>query len=860
VKYSSKRWATRFFLALITAFLCMVVTPISAKVPSVAPIVQNQFERAQLLQQGKILYEEGKFAQAATVWQQAANVYQQQGDKLGSALALNYLCLVYQQLGQWNEGERAIASSLKLLEEIPSPQRLPVLAQALNTQGQLQLARGQTELALSTWKQATATYTQIGDNAGITGSLINQAQAMQTLGLYLQAEKTLEQVKQSLQNQPDTPIKVTGLRSLGNALRVIGKLDESQTVLQQSLELAQRLQSANDISPVLLSLGNTARAQQDTQALKYYQQAQAASTSPITRIQAQLNQLSLLIETQKITDAQSLASQIQSQIPNLPPSRATVYAEINFAQSLMRLGQTNTASTPSQLEIGQILAKAIQQAKSLYDTRAEAYALGQLGGLYEQTRAWSNAQNLTEQALLLAQTANAADIAYRWQWQLGRLLKAQGNIKGAIAAYTEAVNILQSLRNDLVAIQNQDVQFSFREGVEPVYRQLVDLLLQSEQPSDSNQQNLKQARSVIESLQLAELDNFFRTACLAGKPVQIDQVIDRDDPRAAVVYPIILPDRLEVILKLPNLPLRRYKTTVAQAKVEIILEELRVRLIQGITPQRSQSLSKQVYDWLLQPAEDILAQSQIKTLVFVLDGSLQSIPMAALYDGQQYLIEKYGIALTPGLQLLAPKSLERGKLKALAAGLSEAREEFPALENVTIELEQIQTEVPSTVLLNQKFTKTTLQQEIQSIPFPVVHLATHGQFSSDVKNTFILTWDARLNIEELKSLLRKRDQTQENAIELLVLSACQTAKGDKRAALGLAGVAVRAGARSTLASLWSVDDESTARLMSQFYQEIARTNVNKAEALRQAQLTLLKNPRYQNPRLWAAFVLIGNWL
>ncbi len=144
--------------------------------------------------------------------------------------------------------------------------------------------------------------------------------------------------------------------------------------------------------------------------------------------------------------------------------------------------------------------------------------------------------------------------------------------------------------------------------------------------------------------------------------------------------------------------------------------------------------------------------------------------------------------------------------------------------------------------------------------FPVVHLATHGQFSSKADETFILTWDGRINVNQLDTLLRIRETESPNAIELLVLSACQTAAGDKRAALGLAGIAVRAGARSTLASLWNVDDKSTAELMSQFYRELTSQKLTKAEALRQAQLALLNNPKYQHPLFWAAYVLVGNWL
>ena len=187
--------------------------------------------------------------------------------------------------------------------------------------------------------------------------------------------------------------------------------------------------------------------------------------------------------------------------------------------------------------------------------------------------------------------------------------------------------------------------------------------------------------------------------------------------------------------------------------------------------------------------------------------------------------------------------------------------DFAPLENVRLELERIQSEVPrSEQLFNHEFTETNLQKQLKSAPFFVVHLATHGEFSSNPEETFILTWNQLLKVKDFDNLLRQRGSFGSSAIELLVLSACQTAAGDKRATLGLAGVALRAGARSTLASLWSLDDESSAVLMSQFYRELANTTVTKAEALRLAQVALLQNPRYQHPRYWAPFVLVGNWL
>ncbi|NEQ28819.1 MAG: CHAT domain-containing protein, partial [Microcoleus sp. SIO2G3] len=332
-----------------------------------------------------------------------------------------------------------------------------------------------------------------------------------------------------------------------------------------------------------------------------------------------------------------------------------------------------------------------------------------------------------------------------------------------------------------------------------------------------------------------------------------------DQTGVAVIYPFILPDRLEVILQLPQKPVQHYAIAVGKEEVQSTLKQLQENIAKPHTLRQVQSLSQKVYNWLIKPAEADLADSKTPTLVFVLDGWLRNIPMAALYDGKQYLIEKYSIALTPGLQLIEPKPLQKG-LKTIAAGLSEPRSGFSALPNVKRELEEIRSQVPSSILLNQEFTRSALQNRINSLPFPVVHLATHGQFSSTAEETFIVAWDNRIYVKEFNKLVRTIEQNRPEAIELLILSACQTAAGDERAGLGIAGVAFQAGARSTIASLWNLDDESTAVLMSQFYQELSNKKLTKAEALRRAQLALLQNPKYKRPMFWAPYVLLGNWL
>jgi tetratricopeptide (TPR) repeat protein len=521
-----------------------------------------------LIQQGKELFQASRFTEAVTIWQQALNEEKAQGNQLTQAMLLNHLSLAYQQLGQLQQAEAAISSSLKLIQSSRNSNnhvsRKLIFAQALNTQGSLQLAQGKTEQALHTWQQATGAYTEAGSVSGKIGANLNQAQAQQALGMYLQARKTLKELEQTLLNQPDQELKITGLRSLGNVLRLVGDLNDSRRVLQQ----ITTIQSENipnttfkqHLSLTFLSLGNTARAQGDTEAaLTYYQQAIATSSRGIKQLQAEINKLSLLIETKQQADAEILSQQISSKLTDLPTSRVAVYAAINFSQSLMKLGDGNKKSS------AQILAKAIQQAKNLGDQRAESYALGYLGGLYEKNQQWSQAQDLTQQALQIAQAINASDIVYQWQWQLGRILRARGEVEQATGAYQVAFTTLKSLRSDLVAI-NPDIQFSFRESVEPLYREYVETLLSEGNSGEiePSQENLKQARVVIESLQLAELDNFFRSACLQGQIVPVEQI---EQSQAAVIYPIILKDKLEVIVSLQGRLLSHYSTKVSQSQV-----------------------------------------------------------------------------------------------------------------------------------------------------------------------------------------------------------------------------------------------------------------------------------------------------
>ncbi len=877
-----------FQIATFSIFTLPAATVLKAEVEQSSTVKDILLSDAsQQFQRGEQLYQEQKFSEAAKVFQAAAQAFKTQGDTLNQGLALNYLSLAYQRLGRLSEAKSASQESLTLLKSIASDSKdyLSIIAQAYNTQGQLQLSLGQSEEALASWEQATKIYITIGDKAGIIGSQINQAQALQALGQYRRAKIMLTSVNETIEKQPNSLLKASSLLSLGNALRVIGDLDQkdptltkvdslgSRQVLEKALAVAEQVKDPETVAQIQLSLGNTFPAQENfKEALALYQEvANNVSVSPLTQIQAKLNQMHLYIGQKNWSSAQSFLPDIQSVLDKLPPSRETIYARINLAENLKLIAQ-NQENIPNfkWSDIAQLAANAVREARTLGDRQAEAYALGSLGGLYEQTKQWKEAKSLTQKALNIAQDTKelgieGRDIAYRLQWQLGRILNdptnPEGSTNGAIAAYSEAVQTLKFLRNDLVAL-HRDVQFSFRDDVEPIYRNLVELLLSSEQPT---QDNLKQARETIEALQLAELDNFFRDACLQAKPEQVDKIIDQSDSTTAAIYPIILPSKVAVIVKLPQTTdLYYYSTKIENKDVNKLLKTLLEELKKDYPSPEGKDLSQQVYGWLLQRAETQFKNKGVNNLVFVLDGFLRNIPMAALYDGKDYIIKKYGITIAPGLQMIKAKPLTEQNFKVLAAGVSLEQiidnKTYPEIIKVNTEINQLGEKFKAKILLNQAFTINNFTNQIYSNKFSVVHIATHGEFGSTLERTYIVAWGQLITAANLNKLLLISSQKGSNNIELLILTACETAKGDERATLGIAGLAVRSGARSTLASLWRIDDSSSVILVNEFYKQLkSNPKLTKAEALRQAQIKLLSQPNSDAPYKWAPYILVGNW-
>lgn len=882
----------RFLLLAVLSFLIMFSMPslyTHRVIAAVDSAIAQSSTAESSLQEGIRLYESEQFSAAIDSWNQALQGFEDTSDTLNQALLLSNLSLAHQHLGQWDRANETILKSLSVLKvSADSSAYSETLAKALNTQGRLYWGQGDMQAALAVWREATAAYRQAGHERGILLSLLNQAKALQVLGLHIQSKTILEEeIAQILQKEDLDPVlKATGLWHLGNAQRQFGELKASQKNLQKSLAIASTLQLQRLRSSVLLDLGNTERALSNSvsaigkkeEALDYRNMALAAyqevanSQFPVSQsvfinqVQANLNRLSFLIDVEDWSEVQPLWPDLLSTITKLPPSRKAIYAQLNFANSLAKVMQSADSQQADQgteltwQQIDALLVRAIQQAQNLNDPIAESYGVGQRGELYEILGQWSQAQTLTQQALWLTNKTQYLDGLYRWEWQQGRLFKKQGKQAEAIGAYDAAVETLAKVRKNLLFIDTE-VQFSFRDNVEPIYRELVALLLTSENSNDPSQKNLEKAIQQIDNLQLSELENFLR--CDLSQTATISQF--RADSKTAILYPIILEDRLTVILQLPDRKIFS-EVSVPKAEVEATVERLRQNLSNA--PDRTPEVitaAKELYTWLFKPLELTLnQQTQIDTLVFVLDGSLRNIPMAVLHDGNQYLIEKYAIAVAPELELFAPSPLTKD-LRVFTGGVGKLQQieerTFPPIEKLTDELDRIsELYGPQPPLINEHFQPDALQQQLNTGNFSGIHIKTHGLFSSDPEETFIVAYEKLIRGQELGSIIQAASLEEENGtpLELLVLSACSTATGDNRAILGLAGIAVRAGARSTLSTLWEAQDTPNTELMIQFYEQLKQPNISRAKALQNAQLSLLEG--YRAPYIWATYVLVGNWL
>ena len=829
-------------------------------------IATAQPESIKLVQQGVELYQQGQITAAINDWQTALKSLDD--EQLDSqTIVLENLARAYQQLGK---SDRALLYWQQTITNYQQLGDIQQLERSLTEQAQIYARLGQHQQAIALLcgtdakncaaDSAISMAHQQQDLLGEAAAWGSLGETYRLRGNYQQAVAYLEtSLKLARQDKSQTQLEISALNSLGNTYSSFAQIDYRRATSAQ--KRGEDFGSSN----IVEQLKNKG-LKSDRQAVKYLSaslQLAKKSANPTSQLKAIINSLPIYY---RLGDNATAAQQIQQAKSILPRVAATpdkIYATINLAklQSPKSIGSHSCYAQQAKPQAQELLKQAVTQAEALGDLRSQSFAVGELGHFYECDRNYQQALKLSQSARLLAeQRLQEQDSLYLWEWQIARILQQQQQTATAIQAYQRAIASLDSIRSNILTA-NRDIQFDFRDSVEPIYRESIALQLEQIPTTTlvAANDNLNSVLNVFDSLQLAELQNYFGNECAIE---EVSNEADLNNDSVAVFHSIMLPQKTAIIASFPNgdRQLAWIDRDLPTLREEIIA--FNEGVVRWYDNDYDRSIAKTLYDQMIQPFAANLQRSKIDTLVFVQDGILRNLPMSALYDGKQYLIEKYAVATTPSLSVTEAKSFERQNLKVLALGLTESSQingqSYPPLPQVRQEIQQIKQEFPDTrPLLNQQFTGDRLKQELQD-NYSVVHIASHGRFGAEPEDTFLVTGNNQtLSITELDRMIRNAPQ-ESNPLELLSLTACETALGDERATLGLAGVAVQAGAKSAIASLWSLDDNVTPQVVEQFYSSLQNSSINKAQALQTAQLKLIEQNLH--PAYWASFILIGNWL
>ncbi|MCP4696562.1 MAG: CHAT domain-containing protein [Gammaproteobacteria bacterium] len=684
---------------------------------------------------------------------------------------------------------------------------------------------------------------------------------------------------------------------LADTLLAMQRVTDAEIWLEDGLNLAEFAEDPALGAHLLNNAGNVYYVQEKySQAKKNYRHAaslaeQAGDENLATQILANRARLALkdhdrphklhppknrvsqpvFLETRSVPESSTPDSQnhqtgagliheLAARVQSLPDSEGKAFRLLTAGQLYLRL------SAPPYLAQGhRLFSEAADLAERYQNTRLQSQARAYLGQVYERVGQHAAALRFTREAIFLAQ--NEADLLYRWEWQRGRLLQAQGRLSAAEQAYKTARKQLRFVRPDLLTGQ-RDTSDAFLRRIRPVYYDLADVLLQQAAQTVSPPEKsalLEEAIKTIEELKSAELQDYFQDDCVVAQRRKIRDITAVLPKNSAILYPMLLDDRLELLLTSAG-EIRQYVVRVKAKDIDRAVNAFR-RNLQTAGTYEFLDQAWQLYQWLIAPVMKELQTQRIDTLVVAPDGSLRTIPFAALHDGKDFLFRRMALVITPGMELTDPRRLPR-KRGILLNGLSEGVQGFNPLEHVPDELKGINRDYADgegRVLLDQEFKLNRLESSLREASYTVVHIASHGQFDRNPKQSFLLTYDGKINMNRLLRLMNI-GRFRKEAVELMSLSACQTAAGDERAALGLAGVAVRSGARSALATLWFVSDKTTSELMVEFYRRLRNPQLSKAQALQQAQIALYEKWSREwgeslvHPVYWSPFILIGNWL
>lgn len=655
-----------------------------------------------------------------------------------------------------------------------------------------------------------------------------------------------------------------------DAFLLTRRMDIALSSAEKSVEFARRTTNSLILATALNHYGNVLVAMQRYEdAFVSYQEGVTFSKQHVDSkmtVKLHINMIHAHLAEDSLNKAVQVLKQTSREMKTLPDSHEKTYLLVALGHLAQRLHFENTNYSGLLSIAYTTFTDALNISTTINDIRGQSYALGHLGELYTAEQRYADAEQLFHKAIFFANQTDAPELTARWLWQLGRLFKTLNQIAKAEAAYKKSLAHLSTIQPALVYGYRGNPQ-SFRETVGVIYLELLDILLhKASKINDENSQRniLKDVRNIMEKYKTVELKNYFQDDCVTELQARnsggtIDDLLSTG---TATLYPIIFSDRITLLLSFADGSMKQMSVPISAEELAKAVTTFRRELNPSGNLRRLRSSGWILYNWLIKPLEAELTNQKIKTLVIVPDGILGTIPFAALYDGEDFLVKRYAFVTTPGLSLTlsGEQSQVAKNQQALLNGLSRNVQHLEQLPNVVKEIEKVADQFKnSTQLLNEDFKKHSVENYLQSNPYTTVLFASHAELKANPKQSYILTYDDKISLNELDRYLRI-GKYRENPVNLLVLSACNTARGDERAAFGLAGVAVKAGVSSVLASLWGVSDESTSELIPLFFENLKKPEFTKALALQQAQKKLIKSGEYKHPYYWASFVLFGNWI
>lgn len=810
------------------------------------PIITANISPEQQLKAGINAYAKGDLGQANNLFTTAAIGYEKKGDRVGqcnSILRSAHTCL---SSGHTDQAAVYLEAAEKIAATVESQK---IHGQIHSLWGNLYHIIGRPQAALKSMEKAISIAKEFGYKkqlASIQNDLGN------LYGSLKQYPKALE------------------------AYRI------SATLGKKNGELSDSAVALTNAAMILITMGD--------QYLKFPKERYASvksmeKISHSTRVRGTLLFNDNIQQNKEFHDPQKAIAHFNEAAGLLDEARAVlktpdisqhkITTQINIGLAFLDLAERDPNQAGQHLDsASEEFYRAVELAGNIQNNRLASYAGGNLGLLLQKEGKIDQSIDRTREAIYRAHKAGTPESLYRWQWQYAHLLTIQNQMPAAISAYEEAIFTIEAIRGEFSNCYGLP-RAELRKATDKLYLEYVDALLKVVDKSDPKEQQgiLEKARETIEKRRVFELRDYFNDDCLGSSTIEATNV-DELTQTAVVIYPVILPDRLEIIATFPSITVqnpdgaaidsktatrRHYITNVNSETLIKEVKSFRQSLEIVNTSAQYLNHSKKLYDWLIRPLKEELIRSEVDTLVFIPDDTLRNIPMGALWDGSAFLIQSYAVAVTPGLVLTNPTPLHPDKINILAVGITEAYKGFEALPGVAHELEAIASLYDTKVLINKQFSLANFKQALYGGNYNVIHIASHGKFRDEIEESFMLAYDTQLTFNDLSDFVGLY-RFRKTPLELLTLSACETAAGNKKAALGMAGIAVKVGARSALATLWSVDDYAAAKLVSEFYRQLRKPDVSRAMALRQAQQQLIDNSNFNHPGYWSPFILINNWL